>query len=318
MMMTKLTFSKAMLPFIAIAFVLPVLSVNANPQSWTLDNNQEPQAQQQETWLGVSLTPLPEVLSRQLGGVIPTGQGVMIEAVSQGSPAAHAGMQDFDIILSMGDQKIYSAEQLSGLVRAAQPESEVTLKIVRQGKLKDLSVKLDKHAVPTSVGRPWGQHPPMRHQPMPRMMPPMIPPPAVNKGGNHSSKDLAWDSFESVQVQTLANGKYRAEISYKDEKGKTKNFTFEGKREELEGLINKQDGLPQEKKLALLNALNMDSNAMFSQQQWGANFLNEPFFRNGFGNDPFFQRGFPMMPDFNQFFQGFPAAPKHQRQGSTL
>ena len=317
--MTTLKFSNAVLPFIAVAFVLPVLSVNANPQSWTLANNPKPQAQQQETWLGVSLTPLPEVLSRQLGDVIPTGQGVMIESVSQGSPAANAGIETFDIVLSMGDQKIYSAEQLSGLVRAAQSGSEVILNIVRQGTLKELPVTLGQHAVPTSVGRPWSHHPSMMHPPMQqRMMPPMIPPPAVNKGGNNSSKNLAWDSFESVQVQTLAGGKYRAEISYKDEKGKTKNFTFEGKREELEGLINKQEGLPQEKKQALLNALNMNSDAMFSQQQWGANFFNGPFFRNGFGNDPFFQRGFPMMPNFNQFFQGTPAVPKRQHQGSAL
>ncbi len=317
--MTKLKISKAVLP---LAVILPVLSVNADPESWTLTDNQkqqaQPQPQAQQAWLGVSLTRVPEVLSSQLGDVIPEGQGVMIGSVSQGSPAASAGIQNFDIVLSMGDQKIYSAEQFSGLVRAAQPESKVTLKIVRQGKLKEISVKLGKHAVPDSAARSWGQQPPMMHPPMPQRMmpPPMIPPPAMNNGGhNNTSRDLAWDSFESVRVQTLADGRYRAEISYKDEKGKTKNLTFEGKRDELESLIKKQDGLPQEKKQALLNALNMNPDAIFNQPQWGANFFNDPFFRNGFGNDPFFQRGFPMMQNFNQFFRGNPAAPKFQRQG---
>ena len=335
--MNKQKVFKRVCPIIAIAVVMPVLSANANADSgsWSLTSDQgkqgqkspqsqqpqQPQqaqqAQQAQAWLGVSLAPVPEVMSRQLGEIIPAGQGVMVQSVSPNSPAANAGLQDFDIILGMGDQKIYSAEQLAGLVRSAQPESEVTLKMVRQGKVQELPVKLGKQAM-SPYGRPsWSQHHPMMRPPMRNMMPPMIPPPSANQGDN-PSQGLAWDSFESVQVNTLADGRYRAEISYKDEKGKVKSLTFEGKRDELEGLINKQEGLPMEKKQALLNALNMNPEEMFNQSQWGTNFFNAPFFRNGFGQSPFFQRGFPMMPNFEHLFQNSPTGSGFRSQGDIL
>ncbi len=308
---------KNLLSLAVIAAVSPILSVSAaDSGSWSLGNSQSQQSQQsQQAWLGVSITHVPEVMSKQLGGIIPAGQGLIIQTVSPQSPAASAGLQAFDIILAMGDQKIYSAEQFSGLVRAAQPESEVKLQVVRQGKLQELPVKLGKHDAPSSVEPSWGQqgHPMMR-APMRRMMPPMTPPPV----GNKPSTDLAWDSFESVQVKTLGDGRYRAEISYKDEKGEKKSFFFEGKRDELESLINKQKGLPQGKKQALLNALNMNPEAMFSPPQWGANFFNDPFFRDGWGQNSFFQQGFPRMPDFNHFFQNSSLAPNPQHHGGYL
>ncbi len=114
------------------------------------------QVQAQRTWLGVALSPVPEGLSRQLGEVIPARQGVMVRSVSPDSPAQKAGIQAFDIILNYGDQKLYSAEQLAGLVATDTANKEVTLGVVRNGVRKDINVTLGSHSLSTA---PMTRHP---------------------------------------------------------------------------------------------------------------------------------------------------------------
>ena len=66
--------------------------------------------------LGVGVEAVPPVLAAQLPYTVPQGQGVLIGRVEPGSPAAAAGLQAYDILLSYGDQKLFSPDQLSALV----------------------------------------------------------------------------------------------------------------------------------------------------------------------------------------------------------
>ena len=79
-------------------------------------------------YLGVQLGEVPDAVRAQLAGVLPSGQGVMIRDVIDGSPAAKAGLKVFDILLNFGDQKLFAAEQLSRLVRAESPNTSITLR----------------------------------------------------------------------------------------------------------------------------------------------------------------------------------------------
>jgi hypothetical protein len=248
------------------------------------------------SWLGVALGKAPPALSTQLGALIPAGQGVMIKAVDANSPAAKAGLQRHDILLVMGDQKLYSAQQLSALVKAAKPGSQVTFQGVHQGELKQISVTLGERSAPDyrhQWQRPYPENP---------LMPPALP-------GGSQQQNLSWDSFECVQVKTLPDGRYHAEVAYKDENGEQKSFIFEGKREEIIKQIQEQQELPVQKRQALLNALNMRPDAVFNQPFFHGNFFNDPFFNNPYGADPFFRHGFPRFPDFGGFFRG-PYAPR--------
>jgi hypothetical protein len=247
----------------------------------------------QITWLGVALGKVPPALSAHFDAIIPAGQGVLIEAVDPNSPAAKAGLQKHDILLAMGDQKLYSAQQLSSLVKAEKPGVTVTFQGVHQGELKSISVTLGEHSAPTPHHR-W-------HRPRHHMMPPALP-----RGGRQ--QNLSWDSFESVEVKTLPDGHYHAEVAYKSENGEQKSFTFEGKREEIIKQIQEQKDLPAQKREALLSALNMRSDAIFDQPFFRDDIFNDPFFNGGFGADPFFQRSFPQLPDFGGFFRN-PHAP---------
>ncbi len=255
---------------------------------------------EQITWLGVALGKVPPALSAQLGALVPDGQGVMIKAVDANSPAAKAGLQRHDILLAMGDQQLYSAQQLSALVKAAKPGSQVTFQGVHQGELRQISVTLGGRSAP-NYRHQWHRSRPANP----------LAPPALR--GGEQQQSLSWDSFESVEVKTLPDGRYHAEVAYKDENGDQKSFTFEGKREEIIKQIQEQQELPVEKREALLNALNMQPDAIFNRPFFRGDLFNDPFFNNRYGADPFFQHGFPRFPDFGGFFRN-PHAPLNLRR----
>ena len=75
------------------------------------------------TWLGIAPGHVPRALFDQLKQIIPPGQGVLVKNVIPDSPAARAGIRTNDVLLAYGNQKLYSAQQLAGLVRADRPES---------------------------------------------------------------------------------------------------------------------------------------------------------------------------------------------------
>lgn len=111
--------------------------------------------------------------------------------------------------------------------------------------------------------------------------------------------------YQSVQVRTLPDGNYHAELSYRDQDGVERNFSYQGSKELIITQVQQQTDLPDDKKWALLNALEM--NAGNPQ-----NLFNQPFFQGNLFDDPFFTgpplQGDPLdHPFFNSpFFQGNP------------
>ncbi len=280
------------------------------------DNNQTKETtpeikavQQRSSWLGVTLSNIPPVLSAQLSDLIPKGQGVLIGSVSKDSPAEKAGLKVNDVLLSLNDQKLYSAKQLSGLIHAIKPKTEVSFKIVSKGKLMDTKVVLGERETQNSQQSQSFNSP--------SWLAPQLP-----KFGNNSIKQQGnvLGSFESVQVQTIGNGRYRAEVTYKNTANESKQFSFEGKKEEIIEQVKKQKDLPSDKKQSLINALNMNFgvgdpmqafqgiNSPFNQpffkqfnQPFGGmqgHLFQDPFFGGSLFNDPFFQNGFANTPLF--------------------
>ncbi len=261
--------------------------------------------QQTPAWLGVTLSPIPTSLSAQLSDIIPQGQGVLVRSISKDSPAEKAGLKVNDVLLSLDDQKLYSASQLSGLIRTAKPDSEVKFSVVQKGKLKEIKVTLDKRKAQQWTTNPSSQNSFFN---APSWLSPQLAPSSKNgttQGNQQQTK--VFGSFESVQVRSLADGRYHAEVSYKNQSNETKKFTFEGKREEIIEQVKKHKQLPEDKKQALLSALEMNFgtsnpfaglnnsllNHPFFKQPFGQNSLfNSPFFQGNPFNDPFFQNGF--------------------------
>jgi serine protease Do len=71
-------------------------------------------------------------------------RGVIVTGVLAGSPAARAGMQRNDLILSYGGQRFVSAADLAQTVQSSLPGSEPTMDIIRQNRVMTLRVKVGR------------------------------------------------------------------------------------------------------------------------------------------------------------------------------
>jgi serine protease Do len=74
-----------------------------------------------EDWLGVEVHSVSSDVARELG--VEEGEGVVIVRVSEGSPAAGAGLERADIILSVGDEEVSSISGFDRAVKDAYEES---------------------------------------------------------------------------------------------------------------------------------------------------------------------------------------------------
>ena len=263
------------------------------------------------TGLGVYLRPVPAVLAHQLSALIPAGQGLLVRRVKEGSAAAIAGIQRYDVLLSLDDQKLFSPGQLTQLLATASADkTSVTLQLIRQAQLLSIGLDLKTLQHPQRQRRePFSGFPfsssPRFQQPLPGWQPP--------------ASSLAWDSFESVKVNTLADGRYHAEVSFKDRNNNSQSFTFEGYKDDIIRQIEQQAELPADKREALLNALNMRADFFIpnlNNPSLQHNPFNHPFFRTNPFDDPFFRNGFFAADPAGQgtaFTPGFlPAPPWHR------
>jgi serine protease Do len=70
--------------------------------------------------------------------------GAIIRTVKKNSPAAKAGLQVGDVILSVSGKKIENASNLPVIVSSYRPGQEITLEIIREGKPMTVSAKLEQ------------------------------------------------------------------------------------------------------------------------------------------------------------------------------
>ncbi len=70
-------------------------------------------------------------------------------------------------------------------------------------------------------------------------------------------EETVTESFESLNVQKLEDGRYRASIEYLDAGGAKQSHVFEGTRDELRTQIGQSTDLPPMARKHLLNALDM-------------------------------------------------------------
>ena len=93
-------------------------------------------------YLGLHTEPLSPGASHQLD--FPAGIYLEVIHVGEGSPAAKAGVQIFDILQKMDDQILVNPEQFRQLVWLKKPGQVVSLAIIRKGSPLKLSATMDK------------------------------------------------------------------------------------------------------------------------------------------------------------------------------
>ncbi len=88
-----------------------------------------------KVWIGVRVTPVPEALSSHIGRA-----GLMVANIVTGGPADQAGVQRYDVLVSLNGDAISDMEQLVQAVSAAGAGKDATLVVIRGGKETTLKV----------------------------------------------------------------------------------------------------------------------------------------------------------------------------------
>jgi serine protease Do len=94
-------------------------------------------------FIGVNISEISPKLAA--GMKLPKNtRGVIVSEVFEGEPAAKAGIQPYDIILSINDKRIFDGRQLVNSVSGFAPGTPVKMKILRAGEEKTMTVVVEK------------------------------------------------------------------------------------------------------------------------------------------------------------------------------
>ena len=91
-------------------------------------------------WLGVQIQPVSEDIADSLGLQKP--DGALVTEAMPGGPAAKAGIRSGDTVLMVDGKTVKSPRELARRIADLDPGKTVTIQVWRDGKTRDISVKL--------------------------------------------------------------------------------------------------------------------------------------------------------------------------------
>jgi serine protease Do len=121
---------------VGIAFAIPAENVNR------IVNELRETGTVTRGYVGVQIQPITKEIADSLG--LKEQNGALVAEVQEGTPAAKAGIQAGDAILSVDGDKLKDARDLSRRIASKQPGAKVQLQVIRDGKERTVSVELAK------------------------------------------------------------------------------------------------------------------------------------------------------------------------------
>jgi serine protease Do len=100
-------------------------------------------------WLGVSMQPLTPALAKAAG--LPNANGVMVDSVVDNSPAAHASVQQGDVITGFNGKPVTDARDLAMDVAGVQSGTKADMTVWRSGASHTLAVTIGDEQKQTKV-----------------------------------------------------------------------------------------------------------------------------------------------------------------------
>jgi serine protease Do len=152
-----------------IGFAVPV-NLARNIMDQILKNGKVTRAR-----LGILPQDVTPTIAKQFG--VKDSEGALVGEVEANSPAQKAGLKTGDIILDVNGHSVYDANQLRNTISSMQPDSNVTLKIWRDGAQRTLPVTLGE----------------------------LNPEEATNRGGAGRGNNGSTDALEGVSVENLTS-----------------------------------------------------------------------------------------------------------------
>lgn len=218
--------------------------VKDSSQSSQKSDSPDHSASAKEAYLGLGIAPLHPSLMAHLRDLLNHQQGVLVVQVVPDSPADKAGFHMHDVLMTYGDQKLFSPQQVVALVEEDKPGQAVKFGILRDGEATELTATLGEHEA---------QAPAEAHRPSRNATHESSPAKPEKSPGHEAS----WASFDSLSLKSLGDHRYRAEIGYELKDGNIEHKLFEGTREEIRRDIAAQKDLPTNEREHLLRALNL-------------------------------------------------------------
>jgi serine protease Do len=91
-------------------------------------------------FLGVTIQDLTPALAESFN--VKVSRGALVSDVSEGSPAAKAGVQSGDVVLEINGKPVADSQRLRFAVAEIRPGNDATLKVLREGKEQTIKVKV--------------------------------------------------------------------------------------------------------------------------------------------------------------------------------
>ena len=104
--------------------------------------------------LGVFVQAVTDDIAQSLG--MKEARGVIVGSVQKGSAAERAGLKSGDVITAFNGSAVNDANELRNLVAATQPDTDVTLTVLRDGREQQMKVTLGELTANASGGRDEG------------------------------------------------------------------------------------------------------------------------------------------------------------------
>lgn len=111
-------------------------------------------------WLGVYIQDITQDIAKGLD-IDDNTDGVLISSVAENSPAENANLKQGDIITAVDGRDVHSSSDLRNYIAMTPPGQKVKLDILRNGKEKEISVKLgelpsEEEALPSDKAKKLG------------------------------------------------------------------------------------------------------------------------------------------------------------------
>lgn len=103
-------------------------------------------------WIGVTIQDVDEAMAKAIG--METPRGALVASTLEGEPAAKAGIEDGDVIVSVDGESIADSSALLRAIAAKKPGSIVKLGIWRGGKEQVMDVTLGERQSAQSAAAP--------------------------------------------------------------------------------------------------------------------------------------------------------------------
>ena len=118
-----------------VGFAIPINTVN-----WIV-KQLEQSGEVKRGWIGVRVKPNSKEMARSLN--LKDSQGIIVSGLTENGPAAKAGLQAGDVIISLGEHEINSCKEFSRMIAEMPAGSEAQLIVWRNQEIEPILIKVE-------------------------------------------------------------------------------------------------------------------------------------------------------------------------------